>query len=173
MGKQARALLVQLDAACEAVADLAQVTEEAFQAHPDAPTMLRFPGIGAQIGARILAEIGDDRTRFATTGGLRAYAGAAPITRASGKRHYVGRRFVKKNRLNHVGHLWAFSSLSGSVGADAHCRRGRTGGDWHMQALRHLFNRMLGQLHHCLQARASFDESTAFPVTQGKEVTSS
>ncbi|MFG2669162.1 IS110 family transposase [Streptomyces sp. NPDC048387] len=164
MGKQARALLLQLDAACEAVADLGQATEEAFRAHPDAPIMLSFPGIGSQIGARILAETGDDRTRFATAGGLKAYAGAAPITRASGKRHYVGRRFVKNNRLNHVGHLWAFASLGGSAGADAHYRRRRTTGDWHMQALRHLFNRMLGQLHHCLLARVLFAEAIAFPA---------
>ncbi|MFC9609075.1 IS110 family transposase [Streptomyces niveus] len=164
MGKQAAALLLQMDAVCEAVADLAQVTEEAFRAHPDTTIMLSFPGVGTQIGARILAEIGDDRTRFATAGGLKAYAGAAPITRASGKRHYVGRRFVKNNRLSHVGHLWVFSSPSGSAGADAHYRRRRTGGDWHMQALRHLFNRMLGQLHHCLLARVPFDEAIAVPA---------
>ncbi|MER6443114.1 hypothetical protein ABT275_43500 [Streptomyces sp. NPDC001185] len=42
-----------------------------------------------------------------------------------------------------------------------------------MQALRPLFNRMLGQLHHCLQARVPFDESIAFPVTPGKEMTNS
>lgn len=165
MGKQAAALLLQLDASCEAVDDLGQATEAAFRAHPDAPIMLSFPGIGPQIGARILAEIGDGRTRFATAGGLKAYAGAAPITWASGKCHYVGRQFVKNNRLNHVGgHLWAFSSLGGSVGADAHYRRRRTGGDWHMQALRHLFNRMLGQLHHCLLAGVPFDEAIAFPA---------
>ncbi|MFE1230414.1 transposase [Streptomyces sp. NPDC058745] len=80
------------------------------------------------------------------------------------KRRYVGRRFVKNNRLNHVGHLWAFASLSGSSGADSHYRRRRAGGDWHMQALRHLFNRMLGQLHHCLQTRTPFDETVAFPL---------
>ncbi|MET4670422.1 hypothetical protein ABID94_003304 [Streptomyces sp. PvR018] len=33
-----------------------------------------------------------------------------------------------------------------------------------MQALRHLFNRMLGQLYHCLQARSLFDEVIAFPT---------
>ncbi|MFE9469365.1 IS110 family transposase [Streptomyces virginiae] len=164
MGKQALALLLQLDAACEAVDDLARATEEAFRSHPDAAIMLSFPGIGPQVGARILGEIGDDRTRFATAGGLKAYAGSAPITRASGKRRYVGRRFVKNNRLNHVGHLWAFASLSGSAGADAHYRRRRAGGDWHMQALRHLFNRMLSQLHHCLHARSLFDEAIAFPA---------
>lgn len=163
MGKQALALLLQLDAACAAVHDLARASEEAFRAHPDAAIMLSFPGIGPQVGARILGEIGDDKSRFATAGGLKAYAGSAPITRASGKRRYVGRRFVKNNRLNHVGHLWAFASLSGSSGADSHYRRRRAGGDWHMQALRHLFNRMLGQLHHCLLARTPFDEAIAFP----------
>jgi transposase len=165
MGKQALALLLQLDAACEAVDDLARATEDAFRSHPDAAIMLSFPGIGPQVGARILGEMGDDRTRFASAGGQKAYVGSAPITRASGKRRYVGRRFVKNNRLNHVGHLWAFAFLGGSSGADAHYRRRRAEGDWHMQALRHLFNRMLGQLHHCLQSRSLFDEAIAFQAT--------
>jgi transposase len=105
--------------------------ERAFRTHPDAPIMLSFPGIGPGAGARLLAEIGDDRTRFGTAGGLNAYAGAAPITRASGKRKYVGRRFVKNNRLNHAGYLWAFATLTHSPGANAHYRRRRKTGDWH------------------------------------------
>lgn len=32
-----------------------------------------------------------------------------------------------------------------------------------MPALRHLFNRMLGQLHHWLLARVPFDEAVAVP----------
>lgn len=106
-----------------------------------------LPRDRSQVGARILGEIGDDRSRFATAGGLKAYAGSAPVTRAFGKRRYVGRRFVKNNRLNHVGHLWAFASISGSSGADA----------------APVQPRMLGQLHHCLLARVPFDEAIAFP----------
>lgn len=60
-------------------------SEKAFREHPDAEVMLSFPGLGAQLGARILAEIGDDRSRFDDARGLKAYAGAAPITRASGQ----------------------------------------------------------------------------------------
>jgi hypothetical protein len=30
---------------------------------------------------------------------------------------------------------------------------------------RHPFNRLLGQLHHCLQHRQSFEERKAFPQT--------
>ncbi|WP_329345263.1 IS110 family transposase [Streptomyces microflavus] len=170
MGIQAKALLTQLNAACKAVDELAKAVERTFRTHPDAPIMLSFPGVGAQVGARILAEVGDDRARFATAGGLKAYAGAAPITRASGKRKYVGRRFVKNNRLNHAGYLWAFATLTHSKGANAHYRRRREAGDWHAQALRHLFNRMLGQLHHCLQQRVFYDESVAFPLTSGSAV---
>jgi hypothetical protein len=54
--------------------------EAAFAAHPDATIIASFPGIGAPTGARILAEIGDDRSRFADARGLKAYAGSAPIT---------------------------------------------------------------------------------------------
>ncbi|MFF3054916.1 IS110 family transposase [Streptomyces sp. NPDC057909] len=165
LGKQTLALLVQLQAACTATDDLAQAVEEAFPQHPDAEIILSFPGLGVQLGARVLAEVGDDRGRFADARGLKAYAGASPITRASGKKSSITRRWVKNDRLNHAGYLWAFSSLRASPGAMAHYRRRRDEhGDWHAAAQRNLFNRMLGQLFHCLHRCELFDENTAFPI---------
>jgi transposase len=165
LGKQMLAVLVQLQAACTATDDLAQAVEEAFPQHPDAEIILSFPGLGVQLGARVLAEIGDDRGRFADARGLKAYAGASPITRASGKKSSITRRWVKNDRLNHAGYLWAFSALRASPGAMAHYRRRRDEhGDWHAAAQRNLFNRMLGQIFHCLQRRELFDENTAFPT---------
>ncbi|MCX4993484.1 IS110 family transposase [Streptomyces sp. NBC_00568] len=164
LGKQMLALLVQLEAACTAADDLATAVEEAFPRHPDAEVLLSFPGLGIQLAARILAEIGDDHTRFADARGLKAYAGASPITRASGKKSSITRRWVKNDRLNHAGYLWAFASLRPSAGANAHYRRRRETGDWHAAAQRNLFNRMLGQLYHCLQDHELFDEQTAFPT---------
>ncbi|MFC9916810.1 IS110 family transposase [Streptomyces sp. NPDC127197] len=163
LGKQVFALLRQLEAACLAADELAEAVEESFLQHPDAKVILSFPGLGMQLGARVLAEIGDDRQRFVDARGLKAYAGSAPVTRASGKKHHVGRRMVKNDRLNHAGYLWAFSALRSSPGADAHYRRRREQGDWHAAAQRHLFNRMIGQLYHCLQADELFDEHIAFP----------
>ncbi|WP_420713697.1 IS110 family transposase [Streptomyces sp. WM4235] len=161
-GKQLLALLKQFEAACQASEDLADAVDSSFREHPDAEILLSFPGLGVQLAARVLAETGDDRNRFTDARGLKAYAGSAPITRASGKKHYVGRRMVKNNRLHHAGYLWAFSSLRSSPGAQAHYRHRRDVGDWHAQAQRHLFNRLLGQLFHCLQKRALFDEKLAF-----------
>ncbi|WSS99833.1 IS110 family transposase [Streptomyces phaeochromogenes] len=164
LGKQMLALLVQLEAACTAADDLAKAVEEAFPQHPDAEILLSFPGLGIQLAARILAETGDDHTRFADARGLKAYAGASPITRASGKKSSITRRWVKNDRLNHAGYLWAFAALRHSPGAGAHYRRRREHGDWHAAAQRNLFNRMIGQLYHCLQHHKLFDEHTAYPT---------
>ncbi|WP_432190469.1 transposase [Streptomyces sp. Tue6028] len=164
LGKQMLALLGQLEAACAASDDLAEAVEAAFPEHPDAKVILSFPGLGVQLGARVLGEIGDDRTRFADARGLKAYAGSAPITRASGKKHHVGRRMIKNDRLNHAGYLWAFAALTASPGAKAHYGRRREKGDWHPQAQRHLFNRMIGQLYHCISTGEVFDEHVAFPT---------
>ncbi|WP_443042166.1 IS110 family transposase [Streptomyces sp. B21-105] len=163
LGKQMLALLIQLDAACTAADQLAEAVEEAFPQHPDAEILLSFPRLGIQLAARVLAEIGDDRTRFADARGLKAYAGSSPITRASGKKSAITRRWVKNDRLNHAGYLWAFSAFRHSPGAGAHYRRRREQGDWHAAAQRNLFNRMIGQLYHCLQKRELFDEESAFP----------
>jgi transposase len=164
MSRQSLALLRQLDAACASAADLEQAATESFNQHPDAGIITSFPGIGALTGARVLAEIGDDRSRFNDARGLKAYAGAAPITRASGKTRSVTRRHIKNNRLAQAGYIWAFSALTASPGARAHYDRRRHAGDRHAAAQRNLFNRLLGCLHHCLTTSQHYNEATAFPA---------
>jgi transposase len=166
MGRRTLALLGQLNAACTAAGDLEQAAVESFNQHPDAGIITSFPGLGALTGARVLAETGDDRSRFQDAKGLKAYAGAAPITRASGKTRSVTRRRVKNNRLNAAGYTWAFSAISASPGARAHYDRRRDAGDRHAGALRNLFGRLLSGLHHCLTTGQHYDEATAFPATK-------
>jgi transposase len=164
MGRQALALLGQLDAACAAADDLEHAVTQSFNLHPDAGIITSFPGLGALTGARVLAEIGDDRSRFQDAKGLKAYAGAAPITRASGKTRSVTHRKIKNNRLAAAGYNWAFSALTASPGARAHYDRRRDTGDGHAAAQRNLFGRMLGCLHHCLTTGQHYHETTAFPA---------
>ena len=108
MGIQLSALLRQFDAACAAVDELAEAAIAHFEQHPDADIITSFPGLGTLTGARVLAEIGDDRERFADARGLKAYAGSAPITRASGKKTVVLHRHIKNRRLAAVGPIWAW-----------------------------------------------------------------
>ncbi len=163
MGIQLGSLLGQFEAACTAADELAEAARSHFEQHPDATIITSFPGLASLAGARVLAEIGDDRNRFADARGLKAFAGSAPITRASGKKTVVLHRHIKNRRLTAVGSIWAISSLRASPGARRHFDARRAAGDWNRQAQRHLFNKFLGQLHHCLQTRCPYDEHRAFP----------
>jgi transposase len=110
-GLQAAALLRMLDVACANADALERATAEAFVRHPDAEIITSFPGLGTITGARVLAEIGDDRARFVDARGLKAYAGAAPVTRASGKTCFVTARKIKNDRLADAGYAWGLHGL--------------------------------------------------------------
>ena len=99
MRTETLALLGLLDAICASVDQLAAALAEAFAQHPDYEIITSFPGLADISGAIVLAEIGDDRTRFADDRALQAFAGSAPVTRASGKSRTVTRRRTKNNRL--------------------------------------------------------------------------
>ena len=89
MGRQTLALLRQLDAACASAEELEQAAIQSFNLHPDAGIITSFPGLGALTGTRVLAETGDDRSRFQDAKGLKAYAGAPhhPRQRQDDRRH--------------------------------------------------------------------------------------
>jgi transposase len=163
MRTETLALLGVLNAVCDSVDRLAAALVEAFAQHPDYEIITSFPGLADISGAIVLAEVGDDRTRFADDRALQAFAGSAPVTRASGKSRTVTRRRTKNNRLAAIGHCWAFSAAARRSPAREHYLRRRDRGDGHPAALRHLFNRMLGQLHHCLQTGQTYDPIKAFP----------
>jgi transposase len=165
MGRKTLALLRGFEAACTSADELEKAATDSFNQHPDSEIYLSFPGLGPLLAARVLAEIGDDPTRFADARGLKAYAGAAPITRASGKQHTVQVRRVKNDRLAAAGYLWGFSALTASPGARAHYDKRRTAGDRNSTALRNLNNKLLGCLHHCLHAKTPYNETIAFPTT--------
>lgn len=163
MGIHLTTLLGQFEAACTAADELTDAAIAHFEQHPDAEIITSFPGLGMLAGARVLAEIGDDRSRFTDARGLKAFAGSAPITRASGKKTVVLHRHIKNRRLAAVGPIWALGSLRASPGARRHYDARRAAGDWNQQAQRHLFNKFLGQLHHCLHTGQLYDEHVAFP----------
>lgn len=131
---------------------------ERFERHPDAEILRSLPGLGVVLGARVLAEFGDDRTRYADARARRSYAGTAPITRASGTKKVVLARIARNKRLADACYGWAFSSLQHSPGARDFYDRQRDAGKTHHQALRALANRWVGILHGCLAHRELYRE---------------
>jgi transposase len=138
-----------------------------FEAHPDAEIITSLPGLSFVLGARVLAEFGDDPTRYVDAKARRSYAGTAPITRASGTRKVVLARVARNRRLADACYGWAFSSLQGSPGARTFYDRQRAAGKTHHQALRALGNRWVGILHGCLAHRESYREEVAWSVQLG------
>jgi len=157
-----RALLAVITTLNEQVKTLQGQVEEHFGRHPDAEIILSQPGMGAVLGARVLAEFGDDPHRYRDGKARRNFAGTSPVTRASGKKKVVAARFIRNDRLVDALRLQAFSALKASPGARAFYDQLRARGIDHNDALRRLANRLVGILHGCLATRTLYDEATAW-----------
>ncbi|WP_341358372.1 IS110 family transposase [Georgenia sp. M64] len=148
------------------IAALEGQVEACFGQHPDAEIYLSQPGLGAVLGARVLAEFGDDPDRYADTRARKNYSGMSPITRASGKKQVVLARFARNRRLGDALYLQAFCALNVSPGARAYYNARRARGATHHQALRAVANRLVGILHGCLRHHTLYDEHTAWHTTE-------
>ena len=127
-------------------------TSEHFEQHPDAKVVLSLPGLGTVLGARVLGEFGDDRTRFSDPKSRKNYAGTSPVTKASGHSKVVlGSLRPQQADMGDACDQWAFCALSSSPGARHYYDQLRERKKTHRQALRQLANRLVGILHVCLE----------------------
>jgi transposase len=125
--------------------------------HPDGPLVQSFPRSGAVNAAQILAELGDDRARFSTPEQLEAEAGAAPVTRASGKHRAVIFRWACNKRLRQAVMTFADNSRHASPWAAAVYARARARGCDHPHTIRILARAWLRVLWRCWQDRRPYD----------------
>ncbi len=103
--------------------------------HRDAEILLSLPGIGPVIAATMLAEASQplrDRDYQA----LRNYAGAAPVTRRSGKKKVIVMRHACNERLRNALYHWARTSMQNDARAKQHYAEMRARGHSHGRALR-------------------------------------
>ena len=89
------------------IAGLETELSSSFEKHPDADIYLSLPGLGVVLGARVLAEFGDDPERYDDAKSRRNYAGTSPLTIASGKRRAVLARHIRNRRLYDAIDQWA------------------------------------------------------------------
>jgi transposase len=157
-----RSLVAVLRVLDQQIATLQRQVVAHFGRHPDAEILASQPGLGQILGARVLAEFGDDPTRYATAKARKNYAGTSPITRRSGKTKLVAARYIHNDRLIDALMTQAFAALSASPGTRAYYDQLRARGAGHNAALRQLANRLVGILHGCLKTRTRYHEATAW-----------
>jgi len=162
-GEVARSSLSLIEAYTKQIATLEVSLDERFEQHPDAKVVLSLPGLGTVLGARVLGEFGDDRTRYAGSKSRKNYGGTSPVTKASGRSRVVLARYARNRRLATALDRWAFCSLTHSDGARRYYDDLRARGKTHGQANRQLANRWVGILHHCLERDELYREDIAWP----------
>ena len=165
-GISIRSLVAVLTAMAAQATALEGEVARCFGQHPDAEIITSQPGLGVVLGARVLAEFGDDKDRYADAKARRNYAGTSPITKTSGKSRIVLARYARNRRLADALHQQALSALTASPGARAFYDHHRARGATHHQALRALSNRLVGILDGCLRHRTTYNEHTAWAHRQ-------
>ena len=164
---QAYATTVRTEAAVlrvlvEQIKVLEGEVETLFGRHPDAELYRSQPGLGAVLGARVLAEFGDAPDRYASAKARKNYAGTSPITRQSGKTKSVHARFVHNDRLLDALHQQAGAAIIHDSEANAYYRQLRAREITHNSALRQLANRLVGILHGCIKSGTPYDSDIAW-----------
>lgn len=165
-GASVKALVAVITELVAQTAVLEAEVGASFGRHPDAEIYLSQPGLGTVLGARVLAEFGDDPHRYADTRARKNYSGMSPITRASGTKRVVLARHMRNRRLADALYQQAFAALTASPGARSFYDKQRARGATHHQALRALSNRLVGILHGCLRHHQPYNEAVAWHTAQ-------
>jgi len=131
-----------------------------FKQHPDAAWWRGFPGAHGELTpVRLLAWIGDDRSRFPSPEVLQAIAGTAPITRRSGKQQRVEFRHACSHPLRNAVDDLARHSLPKSGWARSYFYDQIAKGHGKSRAYRALANRWLKIIWTLWKSGEKYDEA--------------
>lgn len=156
-GRLMQALLAQLRLLKEQIASYEAAIADLFAQHEDHALFASLPGAGPRLAPRLLAEWGDDRTRYPSAAALQALAGTAPVVVQSGTWRGVRRRTACVNSLRQALHHFAHESTLFEPWAKAYYVRKRVAGKSRGTALRALGNVWLRILYAMWQTRTPYD----------------
>jgi len=144
------------------VAQIRELTSQiagAVRAHPDGKVFLPlFKDPKSVItAARLVAEIGDDRSRYPSCDSLAADAGMAPVARESGKRKVAGFRWACDKRLRDAVACLANSTRHTHPWARKVYLDARARGLEHPHAIRVLGRAWLRVLWRCWRDEVAYD----------------
>ena len=126
-------------------------------AQPDAHIFTSLPRAGTLRAARLLAEIGDCRSRFPDPGSLASLAGTAPVTRQSGTHISRGFRWAVSRQLRDAICNFADDSRRASPWAASIYDAARARGKDHPHAVRILARAWIFIIWRCWQDGTAYD----------------
>jgi hypothetical protein len=124
--------------------------------HRDVEILASLPGVGRTVTVAMLTEATQPlATRDYAA--LRTHTGAAPITKASGKRRLVHMRYACAARLRDAAYHWGRVSIQQDAASATYYRALRARGRTHGRALRSIVDRWLRILVAMLRHRSLYD----------------
>ena len=133
-------LVKQLLPLVEEIGEYDKAIEDLFLTHADSTIFSSLPRAGKRLAPRLLAEIGDDRTRYEDAGSLQALAGTSPVIFQSGTYAKAHRRYACSKPLRNALHQFAWQSTQQEPWARDYYQRKRAEGKSHTEAVRALSN---------------------------------
>lgn len=151
-------LVGQLRALHKAIQKYEQRLSQLMDEHPDAALFMALPGAGPALAPRLLVAFGTDRQRFQKSSELQSLSGIAPVTKRSGKRCTVHRRWACPKFLLQTFHEFANCSRKKSAWAQAYYDLQRARGKGHHTSVRALAFKWIRILFRCWKTRIPYCE---------------
>ena len=101
-------MLVELN---RAIRKYDNLLKELVVTHSDYEIVAHLPGAATKTQARMIAALGDDRSRYQDASSLQCAAGIAPLTSQSGKQRYVSSRWACSKFMKQTFHEYAGLSI--------------------------------------------------------------
>src|SRR5438067_3475521 len=131
-----------------------------FLSHDDQELWSSLPRAGKRLAPRLLAEWGDDRSRYADAASVQTLAGTAPVPYESGNYAKAHKRFACLKPLRNALHQFAWQSTLSEPWALAYYQRKRAEGKTHSMAVRALANVWVRIIYRIWMSETSYQTAT-------------
>jgi len=150
----------ELDLVQKIITEFDDKIGQAFKAHDDRDVFESLPGAGPVLAPRLLAGLGSERERFGRAENLQRLSGIAPVTKQSGGKCHIHRRYLCPTFLKQSFHEYAKESIRHSSWAAAYYQQQRGKGCGHHTAVRALAYKWQRIIWRCWQSRTVYKKDT-------------
>jgi transposase len=153
-------LVKQLLVVIEDIASYEKEIQALFLTHPDHEIWSSLPRAGKRLAPRLLAEWGDDRTRYADAQSVQELAGTAPVPFQSGNYARAHKRFACVKPWRNDLYQFAWQSTLSEPWAASYYQRKLAEGKTHSMALRALANVWVRIIYRMWVSHTSYQPAT-------------
>ena len=153
-------LVKQLLVVIQEIKSYDQAIRPLFLSHDDQAIWSSLPRAGKRLAPRLLAEWGEDRTRYADASSVQQLAGTAPVPFESGNYAKAHKRFACCKPLRNALQQFAWQSTRSETWAREYYRRKRAEGKTHSMALRALANVWVRIIYRMWVNKTAYEAAT-------------